>query len=226
MKLTSKQLLLQKIQEEKTSSTNETSKAWWKGRLEMLSEMPLDAQVKEFANISRSPRADEESTRLEMELYELNLAIQQWAQEPEPESEEVKNRHMLSIMRLIKRMLDRKVLTATSKEVATTILTLFGFGSFIESMLDGVRIITGTSPSFKFKKLTKLKGGETIPIYQFMVGKEDPIEWQLRMFGEYMDRSMDSAFDRRVEFQPDAWQRKVLDSIDRNHSTLVVGKPS
>ena len=54
---------------------------------------------------------------------------------------------------------------------------------------------------------------------------EHPVEWQLRLFGEYMDRSMDSADDHRVSFQPDAWQREVLDCLDEEgHSVLVVGK--
>jgi len=52
---------------------------------------------------------------------------------------------------------------------------------------------------------------------------EHPVIWQLRLFGEYMDRSMDSKPDGRVAFEPDAWQRKVLDGIDANKSLLVVG---
>jgi len=34
---------------------------------------------------------------------------------------------------------------------------------------------------------------------------------------------MDSSPDRRVSFEPDAWQRRVLDGIDQNKSLLVVG---
>ena len=53
---------------------------------------------------------------------------------------------------------------------------------------------------------------------------EGAVEWQMRLFGEFMDRSMDSQEDSRVLFKPDAWQRKVLDSLDQNHSILVVGE--
>jgi len=37
-----------------------------------------------------------------------------------------------------------------------------------------------------------------------------------------MDRSFDSRPDDRVKFEPDAWQREVLDKLDREESVLVV----
>ena len=46
-------------------------------------------------------------------------------------------------------------------------------------------------------------------------------EFQLTHFGPYMDRNMDSAPDDRVPFEPDAWQRKVLDEIDADRSVFV-----
>jgi hypothetical protein len=61
-------------------------------------------------------------------------------------------------------------------------------------------------------------------VLKYMCMKEDPVVWQLRAFGEHLDRSMDSASDPRVTFRPDAWQRKVLDCLDDDgHSVLVVG---
>lgn len=37
-----------------------------------------------------------------------------------------------------------------------------------------------------------------------------------------MERSFDSRPDDRVKFEPDAWQREVLDKLDRDESVLVV----
>ena len=51
-------------------------------------------------------------------------------------------------------------------------------------------------------------------------------EFQLLHFGPYMDRNMDSAPDSRVPFEPDGWQRKVLDEIDADHSVFVVAPTS
>ncbi|CEF75396.1 hypothetical protein FGSG_10059 [Fusarium graminearum PH-1] len=49
---------------------------------------------------------------------------------------------------------------------------------------------------------------------------------QLEHGGPYMDRRFDSQPDARVQFEPDAWQRDVLDCIDANESVLVVAPTS
>jgi ATP-dependent RNA helicase DDX60 len=51
-------------------------------------------------------------------------------------------------------------------------------------------------------------------------------EFQLDYCGPYMERSFDSAPDPRVPFQPDAWQRRVLDAIDENKSLFIVAPTS
>lgn len=54
-----------------------------------------------------------------------------------------------------------------------------------------------------------------------------PTEFQLMHAGPYMDRSMGSAQDPRIrDFQPDEWQRKVLDQIDAKKSLFVVAPTS
>lgn len=49
---------------------------------------------------------------------------------------------------------------------------------------------------------------------------------QLEYAAPYMARQFDSQPDKRVPFEPDAWQIKVLDSIDANNSLLVVAPTS
>ena len=51
-------------------------------------------------------------------------------------------------------------------------------------------------------------------------------EFQLAHAGPYMDRNLDSAPDSRVPFEPDGWQRKVLDELDQDHSIFVVAPTS
>ncbi|KAI9783682.1 MAG: hypothetical protein M1839_003530 [Geoglossum umbratile] len=53
-----------------------------------------------------------------------------------------------------------------------------------------------------------------------------PREFQLLHCGPYMDRNMDSHPDPRVPFNPDGWQREVLDELDANHSVFVVAPTS
>ncbi|KAL2829195.1 hypothetical protein BDW59DRAFT_178546 [Aspergillus cavernicola] len=54
-----------------------------------------------------------------------------------------------------------------------------------------------------------------------------PTEFQLIHAGPYLDRSMGSAPDPRVhDFEPDRWQRDVLDQIDARRSLFVVAPTS
>lgn len=50
--------------------------------------------------------------------------------------------------------------------------------------------------------------------------------FQLLHCGPYMDRYTNSKPDRRVEFEPDEWQRKVLDELDAKRSVFVVAPTS
>ena len=53
-----------------------------------------------------------------------------------------------------------------------------------------------------------------------------PRDFQLSHCGPYLDRDMDTLPDPRVPFNPDGWQRRVLDEIDANHSVFVVAPTS
>ena len=54
----------------------------------------------------------------------------------------------------------------------------------------------------------------------------DNQDFQLLHCGPYMDRNLDSAPDSRVPFQPDGWQRQVLDDLDAKKSVFVVAPTS
>ncbi|KAL8725684.1 MAG: hypothetical protein Q9166_007198 [cf. Caloplaca sp. 2 TL-2023] len=52
-------------------------------------------------------------------------------------------------------------------------------------------------------------------------------DFQLLHCGPYMDRNLDSAPDARVKsFNPDGWQRKVLDELDADRSIFIVAPTS
>ena len=54
----------------------------------------------------------------------------------------------------------------------------------------------------------------------------DDQSFQLLHCGPFMDRNLDSAPDSRVPFQPDRWQRRVLDDLDGQKSVFVVAPTS
>ncbi|KAL4797903.1 DEAD/DEAH box helicase [Aspergillus venezuelensis] len=73
--------------------------------------------------------------------------------------------------------------------------------------------------SFKFAVLSINTGNAVIPL--------SPFEFQLIHAGPYMDRSMGSATDSRFhDFEPDKWQREVLDEIDARRSLFMVAPTS
>ncbi|KAI8953917.1 hypothetical protein F4801DRAFT_66209 [Xylaria longipes] len=51
-------------------------------------------------------------------------------------------------------------------------------------------------------------------------------EFQLGHCGPFLERTFDSRKDDRVPFEPDAWQRSVLDSIDADESLFIVAPTS
>ncbi|KAI1075155.1 P-loop containing nucleoside triphosphate hydrolase protein [Whalleya microplaca] len=91
------------------------------------------------------------------------------------------------------------------------------------SLIDGLKIPLSLSPTTSVsKKLPfKIEGVELKS-----ASRSDPLEFQLDYSGPYMERSFDSAPDPRVPFNPDAWQRKVLDAIDADKSLFVVAPTS
>lgn len=57
--------------------------------------------------------------------------------------------------------------------------------------------------------------------------KMHAVEFQLLHGGPFMERSMDSLPDSRTpDFEPDRWQRDVLDQIDAKKSVFVVAPTS
>ncbi|KAI3391275.1 hypothetical protein diail_7634, partial [Diaporthe ilicicola] len=52
------------------------------------------------------------------------------------------------------------------------------------------------------------------------------LEFQLQHCGPFLERSFDPAPDPRVPFNPDGWQRNVLDAIDADKSLFVVAPTS
>jgi hypothetical protein len=106
-----------------------------------------------------------------------------------------------------------------AKSVATTIneiLSALGLPTLSFSLSSIDRKL-----SFKIRALQKVKLDKidvSVP--------RSPLEFQLQHCGPYFDRSMDAAPDSRVLFEPDGWQRKVLDAIEAGKSLLVVAPTS
>ena len=185
------------------------------------SETSLSSLERSFSDLKRSPRSNEPFVATELALYRLHRLFQHWISDPKRESAAVCDKHGVTALRTIKDILEINYLTSDTRKCIQDVLNALGFFAYTNSLMINLATQEDHPLTFKFVKLVKPKTQE--PLHAFMRIKEHPVEWQLRIFGEYMDRSMDSQVDPRVSFKPDAWQRQVLDAIDDNESLLVVG---
>jgi len=212
------ELLRQKIKEEKESKGKSSSSTWWREQLAIMEKTDVSGQIKHIEGISNA-RAKKNQVGAEIAMYRLHLELTKWVAEPDRDSSAVNDRYSVSVLKMVRDM-SKKYLTPTVSKHLARVLRALGFDDYV-STLTATTESEDSPLSFTFIKLFGSKSH--IPKYDWMKIREDPIEWQLRLFGEFMDRSMDSASDSRVSFDPDAWQRRVLDCIDKRSSLLVVG---
>ncbi|KAJ6489614.1 hypothetical protein C8R47DRAFT_1177216 [Mycena vitilis] len=216
--------LREKIAQEKASLQEEVSRKWWREQLDVMSRLSTSERAKTIQSLFRNKRSDESVLGLEMRLYSLHLTLQEWIASSKRESSPTRDNFTLAIMKQLKAICDRKALTTSAAGIIEAVLASIGFGAYSSTLLSGSANLPDKPLTFEFEKL--LKKTSKKPRHKFMCITEHPVVWQLRLFGEFMDRSMDSAGDPRVSFEPDAWQREVLDCVDQNFSVLVIAPTS
>jgi hypothetical protein len=221
--LSARERIRQEHAREKKAKEDSSSQTWWLEQVRQVGMMTTyENKMSRLRGLLRNPRAGAGSLSVEAQLYSLHLTIQQWIAEHDPENPGIHDHYTVSIMRVVKELYTSDFLTRTTLGILAGIMVSLGFVNYIAPLEDEAfrKLQTDRDLAFSFVKLLKSKSNK--PIHKFMLIKEDPVIWQLRVFGEYMDRSMDSAPDPRVSFQPDAWQREVLDCLDKPKSSLLV----
>ncbi|KAG9309998.1 hypothetical protein JVU11DRAFT_10032 [Chiua virens] len=188
------------------------------------SETSVAAVEKYLSDLKRNPRSNEPFVAVELALYRLHRLFQDWISDSQRDSTAVRDKHGIMALRIIKDILEINYCTANVRKCIHDILNTLGFSRYANTLTNAPSTSENRPFSFKFVELVKSRTQE--PLYAFMRIREHPIEWQLRVFGEYLDRSMDSQDDPRVTFKPDAWQRQVLEAIDAKKSLLVVAPTS
>ena len=209
--------------QKKKAKEDSSSQEWW---LEQLRQVKMIAtyenKMSSLRSLVRNPRAGSGWLFVEVRLYRLHLTIQQWIDEHDRENAAIHDHYTVSIIRVVKELYTGNFLKGTTLAILASVMISLGFGNYISPLEEDAsrELQTDRVLTFDFVKLLKSKSHK--PIHKFMAIKEDPVVWQPRVFGEYMDRSMDSAPDPWVSFQPDAWQHEVLDGLDEPKSSLLV----
>ncbi|KAI0375726.1 P-loop containing nucleoside triphosphate hydrolase protein [Pilatotrama ljubarskyi] len=212
-------------QAKKQAKEDESNVHWWQEQLDAIEEKTTSAKVVAIEHLMRNKRTKEGWLSVEVRLYRIHLEFSRWLEDPHRESAAARDRYIVSIMCMVKDLFESKELFPTAVKKLAGCMAALGFEEYIDNLADAATISKEDRElHFEFVKVVKSKTGHAV--HKWMRITEDPVVWQLRLFGEYMDRSMDSQSDPRVAFKPDAWQRKVLDCLDRNESVLVAAPTS
>ncbi|KAK0232741.1 hypothetical protein IW262DRAFT_1326544 [Armillaria fumosa] len=224
VKLTKKEQLKKDIQDKKDAEKESQTRRWFLNQLGSMSDKSAEQRLYLLEQLTRSPRMTDPWVAVEHLMYKTHLLLIIWVDDPDHEKDTVRDRYTVTIMRLVKDICDKGATTPARGKALSAVLTSLGFSDFIDEFVTVAEPITSVPLAFDFFKLVRSKGDV---LYPWMKITEHPILWQLRLFGPYMDRSMDGCSDRRVNFDPDAWQKNALDCIDDpNHSILVVAPTS
>ena len=190
----------------------------------------VDKKIDYIERLLKNPRTSEGWLAVDARLFRIHLEFQRWIneetqlQDDRTRQAELRDRRSVSIMRLVKDTYERGGLFPAALSTLDDVLRVLGLEKYAASMRAASPNPSSDERSLSFKFVKILRSKTKAPAHKYMRIQEDPVTWQLRLFGEFMDRSMDSQSDPRVSFKPDAWQRRVLDCLDDNHSVLVVGK--
>ncbi|CAE6339059.1 unnamed protein product [Rhizoctonia solani] len=213
--LNSAQKLKAKIEAEKQTKRLSEDDIWWKSQLKEIAALEgVGERFRRVDLILHGKRAESGWLSVEVALYRINLVLESWIIHERNEDESVCEDHTVRILQAIHQLREHPSLFPVASNILGHVLEVLGFGSLTPPR---PTVQDERELSFKFVKLVKSKSGRLL--HPYLRIKSSPVEFQLKAYGAFMDRSMDSAPDPRVGFEPD-------DRIDENKSTLVVAPTS
>jgi hypothetical protein len=192
----------------------------WRTSIEGLERVPdniaryvkVKAHLK--AHLTNLPADKASALRPEILAYMLSILVNAWKEKCDT-SERQHSVHILALIwQVIQDIghLKKGVTEDIAREVQRTVRAIRL--PPIEMRIEGTRKLP-----FEFAELSTRNDAFAL--------RSTPTKLQLLHAGPYMDRSMGSAPDLRVRaFEPDKWQREVLDQIDARKSLFVVAPTS
>ena len=200
-----------------SESVDKVFSAWRIVRTDLAAEKSLQSQyVKMTAFLNNLPDAKRAILKPEVQWNLFNVLLTMYT--------------ILSKEKGSHRMPEKDSIAAllfdTARKLATTDGLTKTISTQLQSVVNALRFprIDIPMPSID-RKLAYDPGMRLIGKGELDIGLECH-EFQLEYSGPYMDRNLDSAPDARVPFEPDGWQRQVLDELDEDHSVFVVAPTS
>jgi hypothetical protein len=203
--LSSADKLKAKIEAEKQTKKGSEDEVWWKAQLKDLEGVKnLDERIGKVEGVLRGKRTEKGWLSVEVSLYQIHLILSAWIADENGEDEAVCERYIVRVLQHLHKLREHRDLFPAAAQAIAQVLLALGFESFTPPTANTQE---DRELGFKFVKLVRSKSGRLS--YPHLRIKTSPTEFQLKAYGVYMDRSMDSAPDPRVGFEPDGWQRQV-----------------
>ena len=212
------------ILKQKTSKSDDQADVWWKAEVEKMKRSPLEDQLDTLDRLSRNPKVQETPwLKTEMALYRLHVLVCSWIADTNASETRVADSYRIRLLQGINSISIMPAVSTKIRDVLSSLLRALGLAEIQLPEVDG-NPDKDRKLSFSFEKTWS--DTKSRPRHSFFPIQESAVRFQLRMFGPYMDRSMDSQPDPRTSFDPDGWQVKVLDCIDNRTSSLVIAPTS
>lgn len=219
-----KQAMLSNIAASKAAKeddvTEKTFKAWETVRKTFDSETLAASRYAKARNYSNDPASSKRKVvEAEVEFYKICVLITIYKESSKAldKKQSQHEEHLFGVASMVWDSLRRlplaSGLTKTIIDLAKQIATSLGLPPVSFPVVEYDRQLS-------FNPTTSLSNLPKLPL------ASNPKEFQLLHCGPYMDRNLDSAPDPRVPFEPDGWQRKVLDELDADKSIFVVAPTS
>ncbi|OAP63865.1 hypothetical protein AYL99_03092 [Fonsecaea erecta] len=211
-----KELAAVAAREKQDKDIAKLQEAWTSARTQFAKELNLASRyfkVKSYLNgLSKTKRVAVEA---EVSVYLLSILVEMWTVNCSADNRV----HAMPIMGLI---WDQILQIKRLNQGITTEIAAY---------------VVNTIQTFRLPALGPLQvqerrntGSATVlftPAREAVPTQLSPLEFQLVHAGPFFDRDMGSAPDDRVhDFEPDKWQRDVLDQIDAKKSVFVVAPTS
>ncbi|KAF2223947.1 hypothetical protein BDZ85DRAFT_215565 [Elsinoe ampelina] len=190
----------------------------WQSQLKDLDKAkdPKERYVKAQTYLKSLPKDRLDFLGPEVELYMLDCLVQMWAIVcKEGKQDDTRSARFAALIFNTLNQQKSKADQATKTIQSSVQLVADSLGLPFD--ISGRPAKTDRPLSFSFS-LSAVDKSLAVPI--------SPLFFQLQHCGPYFDRSFDSAPDNRVRFEPDSWQRHVLDLIDQKKSAFVVAPTS
>ncbi|KAL7945665.1 P-loop containing nucleoside triphosphate hydrolase protein [Trichoderma barbatum] len=205
----------QELQEQKASVKRDNTVTLWASTCREIEKEHslLTRYLKTLKFLSERSKTDHIALGSEVHLYLCHLLGQLWAKARADVNVAPSTGSYL--IALIWRWLQELPTIGVSKAVAQAVQKLTLCLEIPNLVVTVGNQTQKMSFKFDYESLKEMK--KILPSFQQM---------QLEFAAPYMDRRFNSQQDKRVPFNPDAWQIKVLNSIDANNSLLVIAPTS